>query len=397
MRSASVGLRRRALARTSLLLVMSASVVAGCGSGGSDDSAQRTTTTAAATTTTVPPEGAYSEPGPYQVGVTTLTLDDGNLAEVWYPAAEGAADGKAKDVYSLASWLPEGLRSKVPPDSDGYEQNAYRDVEASDEGPFPVVLFSHGFASFRDQSTFLTTHLASWGMVVAAPDHPSRGLLSVMGGENPDDATLSVTDMKNALAAVDAETSRAGGPLEGIADGDRVAAIGHSAGGRTILGLAADPEVGPRIDTYVSLASGAWDSGELPDVPSLFMSGTGDDIVDPAVTIEAYTSAPAPKRLYQFEGAGHLAFSDICAIGADQGGVLALADTFGIEIPADLRRLASDGCYPDETPPADVWPAVCHFTTAHLRAVWGIDPTPVGLDDVDAFDGLSIEVKHADG
>ena len=44
------------------------------------------------------------------------------------------------------------------------------------EGRFPLVLFSHGFASFRTQSSFLTTHLASWGFVVISPDYIERGL-----------------------------------------------------------------------------------------------------------------------------------------------------------------------------------------------------------------------------
>ena len=370
---------------------------AGKGTGGraGDDTGAAASTSTAAAPTTLPVAGAYADAGPYEVGVRTFELPGGNLVEVWYPASGGATEGIAKDSYSLASWLPEDLRAQVPPGTDAYEQDAYRDVEASADGPFPLVLFSHGFASFRDQSTFLTTHLASWGMVVAAPDHPSRGLLSVMSGENPDDATLSVADMKSALARVEAANAETGGPLEGRVDSRLIAAIGHSAGGRTILGLAADADAGSRVDTYVSLASGAWDQTALPEVPSLFMAGTGDDIVEPGVTTDAYERAPTPKRYYTFEGAGHLAFSDICSIGADDGGVLALADAFGIEIPEDLRSLASDGCFPDETPPPDVWPAVNHFTTAHLRAVWGLDPEPVGLDDLDAFDGVVIQEQHA--
>ena len=49
-------------------------------------------------------------------------------------------------------------------------------------GRYPLVVFSHGYAGFRDQSTFLTAFLASWGFVVAAPDHYSRDLTEVLGG-----------------------------------------------------------------------------------------------------------------------------------------------------------------------------------------------------------------------
>ncbi len=388
------------LNRVAWALLASALILSACGGGdGGDDESSGSTSsrTDSTTTTTLPTGAAYRDPGPYDVGVRTFEMDSGNLLEVWYPASEGATDGIERDVYSLASWLPEDLRSQVPADSDAYEQNAYRDVEADSGGPFPLVLFSHGYASFRDQSTFLTTHLASWGMVVVAPDHPSRGLLSVMGGSTPDDATLSMTDLEDALARAERENARAGGPLEGRVDVEHTAAIGHSAGGGTILDLAADPEVGPRIDTYVSLASGTLGDQSLPDVPSLFMSGTDDDIVEPERTADAYSRAPVPKRYYSFIGAGHLAFTDICEIGADQGGVLALAEAFGIEVPESLERLASDGCYPDETPPRTVWPAINHFTTAHLRSVWGIDGEPAGLDAIDEFDGLTIEEQHVVG
>ena len=60
--------------------------------------------------------------------------------------------------------------------------DAYRGVPVSTDGPFPVVLFSHGASSFRLQSTALTTHLASWGFVVVSPDYFERGLQSLLGG-----------------------------------------------------------------------------------------------------------------------------------------------------------------------------------------------------------------------
>ncbi len=70
------------------------------------------------------------------------------------------------------------------------------------DGRFPVALFSHGFSGFNTQSSELTSHVASWGFVVAAPEHQSRDLTSQIGmlfgaakpyGPHPDVADLRAT------------------------------------------------------------------------------------------------------------------------------------------------------------------------------------------------------------
>jgi len=227
---------------------------------------------------------------------------------------------------------------------------------------------------------------------VAAPDHPSRGLTAVLTGASSD-PNASLADMRGALALVKAQATRHGTVLDGLVDLTRIGLIGHSAGGGTILQVADDPQLGPQVDTYVSLASGQLGDAPLPDKPSLFMDGTDDHIVAPSVTRAAYAKAPAPKRLYEFAGAGHLAFADICEIGNGKGGVLGLAETFHITVPPSLQQLATDGCKAGQTPPPEVWPAVDDLVTAHLRAVWGIDRRPVGLDTLDAYGDLEIHAK----
>ena len=52
--------------------------------------------------------------------------------------------------------------------------DTFRDVPASADGPFPLVLFSHGFGSFRFDASALVHGIASWGFVVAAPAHIER-------------------------------------------------------------------------------------------------------------------------------------------------------------------------------------------------------------------------------
>lgn len=379
--------------RVLVALLALATLVAACSSddGDGDEGAADATTTTAAL-----PPGAYAELGPHEVGVRTFELADGNLVEVWYPAAEGSTEGAEPDTYEISDWLPEGIQAQVPEGIDAYTTVAVRDVPVHADGPFPVVLFSHGFASFRTQSTFLTQHLASWGMVVASPDHPSRGLLAVFSGAEPDSAA-AVEDVRGTVALLESEAAVADGPLQGALDLERLAIAGHSAGGGTALGVAADPELGPRLAMYVGYASGAFADDELPEVPSVFMLGTDDDIAEPKRTRDAFARAAAPTRLYSFGGAGHLAFADICEIGAGDGGVLGIADALGIEVPENLRVLATDGCTPDEVPATDTWPAVNHFTTANLRVAFGIDEPDAGqLTDITPFADLDLETEVRD-
>ena len=63
-----------------------------------------------------------------------------------------------------------------------------RDATPAPGGPFPGVVFSHGMAGHRRQSTFLCTHLASHGFVVASPDHVGNTLPEMLPLFMPIDA-----------------------------------------------------------------------------------------------------------------------------------------------------------------------------------------------------------------
>jgi len=106
-------------------------------------------------------------------------------------------------------------------------------------------VFSHGYAGFRDQSTFLTARLASWGFVVAAPDHYSRDLTEVLGGPTGATAkTTDVEDLKATITLMGKQGASAASPFHGHVDTSLVGAVGHSAGGAAVEALAAtDPQV----------------------------------------------------------------------------------------------------------------------------------------------------------
>jgi len=328
-------------------------------------------------------DAAYVEPGPYVAGVTTVEIEPGRQAEVWYPAAPASAAGVSKDVYRIRSFLSPFLQFLLPPDIDPpFETDAFRGLPVSDDGPFPVVLFSHGAASFRLQSTFLTTHLAQWGFVVVSPDYFERGLTSLLG--DPPAPARPDTQVANLAITKVRSMSTAPGPFQGFAETDRFFPIGHSAGGGTSISLLSRPDV----SFAIPMAAGANpDSGAVPAVLSdtsksiMWMGGQNDQVAALSRVQSGYDYTAGPDALVVIPGSGHNnAFTDICEIARDEGGIVTLAINAGLPLPDLVITLGRDGCV---SPPAfegpTVWPITRHFVTAALRFNAGLDPEPVGL------------------
>jgi dienelactone hydrolase len=377
--------------RTTLVAALASTLVLiGSACGSTEETVSTDTTAIPAATNAF----AYAEPGPYPVGITTLSLPTGNKVEVWYPATEGTS---GSDAYDMRDFVPEAVRALLTADVDAtFTIDAGRDAAAADER-FPVVLFSHGFSGIRYQSSFLTSHLASWGMVVAAPDHPSRDLASQLGGgATPTDP---VDDMAGTLTLLEAENN-AGGVLSGTMNFDHVGLVGHSAGGGTVLAYATSPAV----DGYVSLASGArlgpdaeaGDTPTLPGKPSFFMAGTTDAVVPPETrTRPAFEAAPAPSLLWILEGVGHNGFDDFCTFGNGRG-IIGVAEASGLgellnAVP-QLKALGADGCGPPSVPVDETFPVINHAVTSWLRSLFGVDAEPVGLGP-EVADRYSVPVE----
>jgi dienelactone hydrolase len=323
-----------------------------------------------------PLSGTYRDVGPFAAGVTTLPLAD-RMVEVWYPVNLADTEGMSPVPYFIRDELPDAFQSILDEDINPPLQTAaYRDVRATGNGSFPLVIFAHGFASYRNQSTFLTTHLASWGFVVASVDYLERGLLSGLGIQPDmpiDDAEL--TRMVVALMA--AENARAGSLLNGRVSTDQIAITGHSAGGGTAIRFGEAPDV----VTYIPLSSGISSDSpvELPDKPSLWIAGAIDGVIEPERTEASFEAASAPARYVVVEAMGHLGPSDICAIGENGGGIIAIALEAGLPLSDNLIRLGTDGCQEGAIEPEEGWPLINHFVTAQLRWAFGFDEEPVGL------------------
>lgn len=337
----------------------------------------------------------WSERGPHGVGSHQLALDDGRRVVVWYPAEAGAGTEEPTETFDIASLLTPELQAKIPAQARvQYPVAAAPNAESDPAGgPYPVILFSHGFAGFPEQSVDLTTHLASWGYVVAAPDHVERSLSGLLGtgaqGVAPreDPEVLAAT-----LDLVEAQSGDESSPLADLADVEKVAVAGHSAGAGASYRMAATDD---RIDAFATYSIGSGSEEDplpepAPTQPVLVMLGDRDGVIEPDATREVYEGLGAPKYLAEVGNSGHLVFSDLCLIGADQGGLIAIVEEIDLDIPDNLKRLGSDGCDTEEYLPADeAFPAIDALSVAFFRtyldeedgAADALAPGPVeGLD-----------------
>src|SRR3546814_15017517 len=89
-----------------------------------------------------------------------------------------------------------------------------------------------------------------WGYVVAAVDHPERGLEAILEqflspdqADASNDEYLDSDQLIAALDLLDAAAADAGSPLDGAIDTERVAAEGHRAGGSASGTAASDERV----------------------------------------------------------------------------------------------------------------------------------------------------------
>jgi predicted dienelactone hydrolase len=403
-------------ARVGFVVALAIAASSACASetGGTAASVEAKTVRPPAAQMTGDEASAYAGPGPYPVGVTEITSGPTPIS-VFYPALAGSQAGKAPATYDLRDWLPRADAAKVAGLPD-FAMAAESDLPpAADGGPFPLVLFSHGFAGYRLQSTFLTTHLASWGFVVAAVEHPYRNLTAVFGdlsafaGLIGTDRSPDVAQLLGAIDIVKVESNNPTSAIYGLAvDTTRIGAVGHSLGGFAVFAAARDP----RIESYVALAfpvGGSFVDPTTPTTtiggpappskPSLLIAGT-DDAIAPLPRVEAaYASLPSPKRLAVIGGMTHLGFTDICALTPPgTPDVLSTAKAAGIAVPPIVAAVFADGCDPKHTAAQAVWPALDELTTAHLAATLGVDKRAFDFVEADlaaAFPALHITLSES--
>src|ERR1700688_357627 len=340
----------------------------------------------------------FAHVGPYAVGATTFDLGSAGpvfgerKATVFYPADASRLAGHPLFSYDLEAPLPAALQAIVPAKYNAtIVVDAHVDAAGSADGPFPIVLFSHGFGGFRLVYSHLLTGTASWGFVVVSADYLERGLLAEATNRVEDSPAKDLQTMFASLAATELASANPSSPLHGVADSGKVAAVGHSAGGQTAFDALKDP----RVDVAVG-----WEpvgpSGLPSHKPAMIIGDQGDIALTPAALTGEFNKFPGPTSFVEISGEGHNTYTDICpSIRSGGGGLIGFALSVHLVSPANAR-LGINGCTTKDLSPERFWPIAQYYTVAELRHGLGIDRNPTGLSAPSAgqFPGFAVTYRQ---
>lgn len=231
-------------------------------------------------------------PGPFAPGWRTVSITrpggDTFTARLFYPA-ESAGQNAA--VVSAAAASTLGLDR------------------------FPAVSFGHGFLQAVSQYQTTCEHLASWGMLVIAPESE--------GGLTPNHSRFAL-DLRHALTYLEQREAEPTADLYQRIATDRFALSGHSmGGGASMLAAAQDA----RVHVVANLAAAetspsAVTASEAIRCPVFLITGSQDTITPPANHGNLmYAALMAPRQQPVIVGGFHCGFTDAGFIFCDSGSI----------------------------------------------------------------------------
>lgn len=244
------------------------------------------------------------------------------IAIVWSSGLLSAAATPLAKNYPVASITLTFVDStRVTPSNGSFPGAKSRTLPTlvlypvtTNRGPFPLVVFSHGFTANGPAYAPLLRQWAAHGFVVAAPTFPlssqnAPGGPTILDYRNqPGDVSFVITEMLR-------EAGDPQSPLHGLIARNRVAVAGHSLGAITTLAVAYNSCCrDSRVDAAVPISgimlpfgSGTtWFTG--PAVPLLLIHGNADGTVPYVSSVNSYSAASPPKYFMTLLGAPHTPF-----------------------------------------------------------------------------------------
>lgn len=425
----------RRTARAVALLILGATITAAC-SGSDDDAAtgatsapvatQAAVTTEAAVTTDAPasteaspttegpmatdapattdaPQTTVAElaefepiaPGPYDVGVQTITILDEErqrplTVDVWFPISDAA--GLPVHQYTFSSGVYYESPAAVTADA----------TNIAPDGPYPLVVYSHGSGGLRYIASDYAEAIASNGYIVAAPDHTGNTATERITETEADFEVIALNRPQDVAAVIDEMTNPDNVDTAGFVnnlDPERIAVTGHSFGGFTAYAMASGYtndlgtfEADPRVDAIIPLAPATGDgSGRLLSddrlaaitIPSLVMVGTNDQTTPATPNVDRPWKLSNSRPHYRIDltDAQHESFTDIC----DYQQTVPLLPDVPELILDTIDSFAEEGCTPDDMPIERVKELTNTFAIAFLDSIFDggtmIDPSTTAIPD----------------
>lgn len=180
--------------------------------------------------------------------------------------------------------------------------------------PYPLLVYSHGFSSFRGNGAYLAEYMAGLGYVVVAFDFPLTNL-SAPGGPEVRDVVNQPADVRFVIDRMLARSSAQGDPLAGLVDPGRIGVMGLSLGGLTTELVAFHPRMRDRrVGAALSIAGPTYFLApaffrHAPELPFLMLAGD----IDALVPWDS-NAAPVPEKapgaeLVTLRGGSHTGFA----------------------------------------------------------------------------------------
>jgi dienelactone hydrolase len=274
--------------------------------------------------------------GPFAVGIRALKFVDRSRT-VRYPGQKP----QPRTLITVIRYPALGPASDV--DRRGARP-------ARDEGPFPLVIFGHGFAVTPGPYAQLLQAWARAGYVVAAPIFP-LGNANAPGGPNESDIVNQPRDMSFVISHMLTLSKGRRGIFAGLISPKEIAVAGQSDGGVTALAVAYDRfYIDRRVRAAVILSGAELPGGgaftfPAPSPPLLASQGTADTTNRPANTYTFFNAAPRPKFLLKLLGAPHLPpyTTEQPQLGIVERATIAFLDRYLKHLPRTLARIVAAG------------------------------------------------------
>ncbi len=174
-----------------------------------------------------------------------------------------------------------------------------------DGGPYPLVVFAHGFEIGPGPYAHIAQVMAAAGYVVAAPSFP-------LTDRNRAGANLDRGDLPNQAGDVTfviSSVASAGAPLAGRVDSSKVGVVGHSDGADTALDIGYFPmRADPRVRAVVAFAPDAMGAGggSVGSAPLLLEHGDHDSVVPYSNSTTVWGQVKTHRFFLTLVGADHL-------------------------------------------------------------------------------------------